>query len=387
MLSELASFAARLSDWIRRAPLRTSAAGGLLASSAEAEQRFNALALELFALQYAANAAYRKVCDARGARPDAVTHWSQIPSVPTVAFKELEMTCLPPERRERTFESSGTTRRAASRHFHDAASLALYELSAWRWFCAHVTPEVEGGGAPWRGLFLTPPPEQAPRSSLVHMFEVVRRELGLGAEVFVGRAARDGAWELDVDTALRAGREASKRGEPVLALGTAFSFVHLLDALEARGLRLALPPGSRVMETGGYKGRVRELPRAELHARISERLGVPAENIVCEYGMCELSSQAYDGVAGAARGNPTAPGAPARRFRFPPWARAQVVSPETGREVAVGETGLLRVCDLANVFSALAVQTEDLAVRRETGFELVGRAANAEPRGCSLLAA
>jgi hypothetical protein len=74
-----------------------------------------------------------------------------------------------------------------------------------------------------------------------------------------------------------------------------------------------------------------------------------------------------------------------RHFSFPPWARVQIISPETGGEVAEGETGLIRVFDLANVFSVLAVQTEDLGVRRGDGFELIGRAALAEPRGCSLM--
>ena len=74
-------------------------------------------------------------------------------------------------------------------------------------------------------------------------------------------------------------------------------------------------------------------------------------------------------------------------FRFPPWARAQIVSPETGREVAEGETGLIRVFDLANVFSVMAIQTEDLGVRSGDGFELIGRAEATEPRGCSLMTA
>lgn len=76
-----------------------------------------------------------------------------------------------------------------------------------------------------------------------------------------------------------------------------------------------------------------------------------------------------------------------RVFHFPPWARAMVVSPEDGMEVGEGDTGLLRVVDLANVRSVLAVQTEDLAVRRGDGFELIGRAVGAEARGCSLRAA
>ena len=95
--------------------------------------------------------------------------------------------------------------------------------------------------------------------------------------------------------------------------------------------------------------------------------------------MSELSSQAYDGVVEA--------GNRERVFRFPPWARAQIISPETGHEVAEGETGLIRVIDLANLHSVLAVQTDDLGVRRGEGFVLQGRAAPAEPRGCSLMTA
>ena len=145
------------------------------------------------------------------------------------------------------------------------------------------------------------------------------------------------------------------------------------------------------METGGYKNRSRAMPKSELHVLITERLGVPPENILCEYGMSELSSQAYDGVAGGGRrvtGKDSTPRyAPraTRHFSFPPWARVQIISPETGLEVADGETGLIRIFDLANVFSVMAIQTEDLGVRRGDGFELIGRAPLAEARGCSLM--
>ena len=74
-------------------------------------------------------------------------------------------------------------------------------------------------------------------------------------------------------------------------------------------------------------------------------------------------------------------------FHFPPWAQLQVISPETRREVADGETGLLRIFDLANIFSVAAIETEDLGIRRGDGFELIGRAQLAEPRGCSLMTA
>jgi hypothetical protein len=168
----------------------------------------------------------------------------------------------------------------------------------------------------------------------------------------------------------------------VTLLGSAFNVVRLLDHLAANNLGLRLAEGSRVMETGGYKGRSRSLPRAELHALITRHLGVPPSHIICEYGMCELSSQAYDGKASSVECGISRAG---RAFRFPPWARAQIVSPETDREVREGETGLIRVFDLANVWSILAIQTGDLGVRCGEGFELIGRADYAEPRGCSLL--
>ncbi|MFZ0827404.1 MAG: hypothetical protein WAO02_08265, partial [Verrucomicrobiia bacterium] len=232
-------------------------------------------------------------------------------------------------------------------------------------------------------LILAPLPAQAPHSSLVHMFETIRQRLGVAETAFVGILAADGSWTLDfpaVVDALSSGGE-TPHARPGLLLGTAFSFVHLLDYLAENNLRFQLPAGSRVMETGGYKNRSRSLPRAELHQFITDRLGVPLENIICEYGMSELSSQAYD------LGAPALPGCVTRRFEFPSWARAQIISPETGREVADGETGMIRVFDLANVFSVLAIQTEDLAVRRGEYFELIGRAQIAEPRGCSLMTA
>jgi hypothetical protein len=98
--------------------------------------------------------------------------------------------------------------------------------------------------------------------------------------------------------------------------------------------------------------------------------------------MSELSSQAYDPGT-----NPPSSILHPRAFRFPPWARVQIISSENNREVPEGETGLIRIMDLANVFSAAAIQTEDLGIRRGDGFELVGRAQIAEPRGCSLMTA
>jgi hypothetical protein len=337
------------------------------------DEVFDRLALELFALQFEHNLPYRRLCAARGISPRHARHWRELPALPTSAFKELEVTCLSATERGRVFHSSGTTELKPSRHFHSAASLALYEASLRPWFHRHLLADGWVG----RWLFLTPPPAETLHSSLIHMFATVAQEYADPGAVYLAKAAVEEGWQLDCSRTESELAAACAERRPVLLGGTAFSFVHLLDHLVGQGRRFALPTGSRILETGGYKGRSRSLPKAELHHQISHYLGVPPEYIVCEYGMCELGSQAYDRIAGL-------PSAEAPRFRFPPWCRVLVTSPETGREVAEGQPGLLRIFDLANVFSLLAVQTEDLAIRRGDGFELLGRAAQAEPRGCSL---
>ena len=334
--------------------------------------RFGELALELFRLQFAHNPAYRRLCEARKATPPGVQDWTEIPAAPAVAFKELEMTSLPVAQRTRVFYSSGTTEQRPSRHFHSAESLAVYEASLLPWFEAHVL----GGIADFRFVMLTPSPERAPHSSLAHMFGTIARTHAPGA-VFTGRTDADGAWTVDTDKTLAVLSEATEENRPVVLLGTAFNFVHLLDHLAETGLRLKLPPGSRVMETGGYKGRSRTLGKTELHEMMGEWFGVQAGSVVSEYGMSELGSQAYDWVAYQRVRR--------RSFHFSPWARARIVSPETGWAVGEGETGLIQIIDLANVWSVLAVQTEDLGIRRGDGFELIGRASLAESRGCSLM--
>lgn len=358
------------------------------ASTLNAGLPFDDLALALFRLQFAHNAPYQRLCRSRGVTPEAVKVWHEVPSVPAAAFKELELTSLLPEQRAMVFYSSGTTEQRRSRHFHSPDSLRVYESSLLPWFERHVLSDVNdlveeqllGPLDKLPFLALTPPPDAAPNSSLVHMFECVRREFGSRDSLFAGRPG-GGSWLLDIDATLFAIRKSMCANRPLLLLGTAFNFVHLLDHFDANNMRYRLARGSRVLETGGYKGQSREVPRDELHALITKHLGIPRDNIVTEYGMSELSSQAYDGVVGEAAGSGE------RLFRFPPWCRAQIVSPETGREASEGETGLLRIFDLANVRSVMAIQTEDLAVRQGERFALRGRASQAEARGCSLMSA
>ena len=384
MTSDLSIIAGRIRDFIAIcADEFSSEHRNDPAHRAHADAEFSGLALMLFTLQFQQNAAYRKLCALRNIAPNSIAHWSEIPAAPTSAFKEFELTSLAPADRTAEFHSSGTTGQTPSRHFHSAESLAVYESSALTWFRFHI-PKGK------RLVILTPPGGQVPNSSLVHMFETVQKDFGETESCFTGRLAPDNSWMLDFDAAIQTLEEAVRRNESVVLLGTAFSFVHLLDCLVEKNLRFKLPPGSLAMETGGYKNRSRILPKEELHVLIAERLGIPQNAIACEYGMSELSSQAYDGVASdgwRVTGDDNVPrhsSLATGHFCFPPWARVQIISPETGCEVAEGGTGLIRIFDLANVFSVMAIQTEDLGVRRGDGFELIGRAAMAEARGCSL---
>ena len=347
----------------------------LLAWMREAEwrdddARFDALAREIFAWQFQHCAPYQVLCKRRGATPDRVESWRDIPSVPTGAFKELVLTSFPQDETTHVFRTSGTsTARRGALHLD---TLALYEAALLPAFRRHLLPDLPRGER-MRIEVLAPSAEEAPDSSLSHMFAVAIAELG-GAESRF--AVRDGTLDSEA-LLLRLQRDAA-RGEPLLLCGTAFAFVHFLEFLEARAARLRLPSGTPIMETGGFKGRSRELPREALYAQLEARLGVPAARIVNQYGMTELGSQFYDSVLAA----PDRP----RCKLGPPWVRVRIVDAESGRDVARGEVGTISIVDLANRGSVCAIQTADLGHAVGDGFEVLGREADAEARGCSIAA-
>ena len=368
---QLKDFGHRVCDFIESCT-QSDSVEEFSASERSKHQSFESLARELFHFQYEHNAPYRRICEYRGVSPGSLTSWKDIPAVPTSAFKELEISCIEPKKRTRVFHSSGTTSQQPSRHFHHGESLRIYEGSLWSWFQVRFAKAVNAPAARLSFISLTPRAEDSPHSSLAHMFEFLSEKPIWASTDFMGSIGADGGWTLPLKGTAAVLQRCVSEQQPVLLVGTAFLFVHLLDYLEESETRLKLPHGSMIMETGGYKGRSRTVPKEKLYQQLAETLGVTAGEIVSEYGMSELSSQGYDTIS--------------RRLYFPPWARVQIVSPETGGEVSEGETGLVRVFDLANVYSVMAVQTEDLGVSHGNGFELLGRATAAEPRGCSLLA-
>ena len=246
------------------------------------DARFDALALALFRLQYAGGAAYRRLCAAFGCDdPERVKHWREIPAVPTGAFKEARLAIFPASATVRTFRTSGSTTEARGQLELD--DLALYDASLEATFRALHRSRRRAD--PLRGARAA----RGRRARLVALVHVLAR----GRDD--GDARRAASWSAPAaGSRTTAIAELAGAREPLVLCGTAFAFVHLLDRLEARGEKLALPAGTRVMETGGFKGRSRELSRDELHGGIEARLGVPRARIVNQYGMCELASQFYE---------------------------------------------------------------------------------------------
>lgn len=325
------------------------------------DAEFNELARAVFAFQFERNAVYRAYCERLKLTPGTVGHWKQIPATPASAFKHFALTCFPVEEAETEFHTSGTTAAKAGKHFMRTA--ALYDAAIVPNFAGHLLPDH----ARLRMFVLTPSSEEAPHSSLAHMMGVVVKKFGAdGSGFFVERG------ELSVKQLVDELRAAA---EPVLLLGTAFAFVHLFEHCN---LRLELPEGSRAMETGGFKGRSRAMSKPELYAQFEKFLGIPASRLVNEYGMTELSTQFYDETLRT--------GKRTDYKSVPPWARVLVIDPNSGREAAINERGVLRVFDLANLWSTMCVQTEDLGVSHGESFEILGRAAGTEVRGCSLTA-
>jgi hypothetical protein len=302
------------------------------------EGSFEELLLAVHAFQRVACAAYGAYCS----KFSVPTHWYDIPAIPLAAFRHTAIRSFAPAQTVRSFRTSGTTGEGYGEHHF--RTLELYRsaaLTGWRY-----------AGLPCGNLFcLMPSPEQAPHSSLSCMAGwLAPRE-----RFFLGE------WDRLLEAV-------STERNPLVLFGTALAFLNFFESLRDR--QLEVPSGSVAVETGGYKGTSRTLPKSELYALFQRHLGLDADKVWNEYGMTELSSQFY------ARGlrNP---------HRGAAWVRARVIDPETDKECADGETGMLRVFDLANVGSCCVLQTRDLAIRRGVDFELIGRDPAALPRGCS----
>ena len=334
------------------------------------DDQFDAIAVRVFAHQYANDGPYRRFCQGRGITPRKVDGWRDLPAVPITAFKETTLSVAPINLCERVFMTSGTTR-ADSRGKHHHPTLAVYDRSMIRSFASRFMGDDQR--LPMAILF---PDEQAmPNSSLAHYLSLAVKNFGTGeSRHFVGV---DGA---DIDGFRSWLNDVRSRGQPCAVLGASYGFVHMIDAFAARsehgerGERFPLPPGSRVLDTGGYKRQSRELPLDAFYDAVSNTFDVPRERCINMYGMTELSTQFYDD------GNATLPSVKSGLH----WIRSRAIDPMTGRDVPFGERGVLVHCDVANFNSTTTILTEDVGRMVDGGFELLGRVEGAAAKGCSL---
>lgn len=332
--------------------------------------RRDALLARIAAFQAEHVAPFGRLCRARGAHFDrGPDGW---PALPTDVFRYARVAVHPEVDDQRVFRTSGTT--SGARGEHPFADLGLYdhalEAAARR---ALFRPASEAAvdrasEARFSLVMLAPAPDEVPDSSLSYM---------LGR--FVQHFGDDVAWVLrdgTFDLALLI--ERMQRGEPTAVLGTSFAFVLLEEMLDAEA-PFALPAASFAMQTGGFKGKSRELDPLAMRALVAERFGLLPHRVVSEYGMTELCSQLYG--RGLIDGHAHEP----ERLWVPGWVKVAAMDPATLAPLPVGMEGILRFDDCANVGSCVSIQTADRGIVQGDGAViLLGRTPGALPRGCSL---
>lgn len=315
---------------------------------------FDALALELFAFQYEHNPLYKAYADTFGKKPGTVRQVNEIPFLPIAFFKthEVKTGLFDPAV---VFTSSGTTGQGGSRHF--VKDLSLYEESFQRGFRLFYGDIKE-----LAVMALLPSYLERQGSSLVYMAEKLIKD----SENRYSRFYLD-----DTSALIQSLQESEKQlndqpgtGKKNLLLGVTYALLDL-PVQEKLNLRHTI-----IMETGGMKGRRKEMVREEVHALLCEKFGV--ETIHSEYGMTELLSQAYSSGRGI--------------FRCPPWMRVLVREEEDPLRVNETGTGAVNVIDLANIHSCCFIATDDGGrVQTDGSFEILGRLDGSDMRGCSLL--
>ncbi len=312
------------------------------------EEEFNALALQTFSSQYHHNKVYREFCQHLGRDEAKVTRVEDIPFLPISFFKSHQVTCgaFDPEI---IFTSSGTTGSEVSKHL--VRDLAVYEQSYLSAFEAFYGPISD-----YCILALLPSYLEREGSSLIYMADdLIRRSTHPDSGFYLD----------DLGKLRKTLLKLEDTNTKTLLIGVSFA---LLDMAEAYRLQLN---NTIVMETGGMKGRKKEIIREELHQLLKAGFGVP--QIHSEYGMTELLSQAYSFGNGL--------------FKSPKWMKVYTRETEDPLSLqATGKTGGINIIDLANVHSCAFIATQDLGkVYKDGSFEILGRFDHSDVRGCNLM--
>jgi phenylacetate-coenzyme A ligase PaaK-like adenylate-forming protein len=316
--------------------------------SIQSDANFNEVALEIFRYQYKNNAVYKEFVSALKIDSEKINHYHDIPFLPIEFFKTKKV-ISGDANNLKFFSSSGTTGMSTSKHYYQ--SIELYEQSfrkAFQQFYGDVSDYVI--------LALLPSYLERQGSSLIYMVDSLINK---------SNNKKSGFYLDDLDGLADVLKKLDAAGEKILLMGVTFA---LLDLIEKHQFKLK---NTIVMETGGMKGRRRELVREELHALLKQGFGV--DSIHSEYGMTELFSQAYskgDGI-----------------FNAPSWMKTLIRDVNDPLTLIGNEkTGGINVIDLANIHSCSFIATQDLGKKFNDGsFEVLGRFDASDIRGCNLL--
>jgi len=304
-------------------------------------------AIETFRFQYEHISVYREFCDLLKTEPSQVKEIEDIPFLPIEIFKTHKV--IAENRKVQTvFVSSGTTGQITSRHY--VADLQLYEKSFTFGF-----NRTYGPASNYTILALLPSYLERKGSSLIYMVNHLIEQ---------SSNPHSGFYLHEMEALAQKLRFLENHEQKTLLIGVSYA---LLDLIEKEKFDLK---NTVIIETGGMKGRRKELVKAELHDLLKEGFGI--EKIHSEYGMTELLSQAYskgDGV-----------------FETPPWMKILTRDTEDARSYVHGKTGGINVIDLANIYSCAFIATQDLGrIYDNNKFEVLGRFSSSDVRGCNLL--
>lgn len=312
------------------------------------KKQFEKIALKVFRFQYDNNEVYRQFCDLVNQNKVTVKSLNQIPFLPIQFFKSHDVVSTTDEP-QTIFTSSGTTGSVTSRHL--VTDLNWYEQS-YRQAFSQFYGNIEN----YTVLALLPSYLERQGSSLIHMVEDL---------IQLSNNPDSGFYLNDYEALVQKLLDQESHNKNVLLIGVTFA---LLDLIEKQNFKLQ---HTIIMETGGMKGRRKEMIREELHEILTKGFGVKV--IHSEYGMTELLSQAYSLGEGV--------------FECPSWMHIQIRDTEDPLTyIANGKTGGINVIDLANINSCSFIATQDLGKKYDNGsFEVLGRFDNSDIRGCNLM--
>lgn len=319
----------------------------------DSEECFNQLCLEAFKIQFQNNPVYREFVGylKPDLRPGQLTHYRQIPFLPIDLFKTRKV-FLDGFEPETYFQSSGTTSQGAVHSRHYLGSLDLYSqcfTQAFRTFW--------GDPSEYAIIALLPNYLEQPHSSLICMM----KEL-----ISLSRHPLSGFYLYDIRHLAETLKELEKQGQKTWLIGVTYA---LLDLAEQNPLQLK---HTYVLETGGMKGRRKEMVKEELYPILKKGLGV--DNIFSEYGMCELMSQAYSFQK-------------EMLFSCPPWMKVMIRQTHNPLDWEChGHGGGVNVIDLGNIYSCPFIATQDMGkIHPDGSFSILGRFDSSDVRGCNLM--